>query len=132
MCTACRRPPKPSNGTTLFTIDVDGVSVGHVPQLAGVPVDALLDELGTIHVLLIGVRGGDGFLAPDQIIKTVTRIEPNIVIPYGEDDPAAGEAAWRLVARELHGAAPVADGNLNANRRQLPDPVDVRMLERRN
>ena len=75
---------------------------------------------------------GDGFLSPDQIIKTVSRIEPNIVIPYGVEDAASPEAAWRLVARELHGADPVADGNLNANRRQLPDPVDVRLLERRN
>ena len=118
--------------TTLFTVDVDGVSVGHVPELTGVPVDALLDDLGTIHVLLIGVPSGPDFLPPDQIIKTVTRIEPNIVIPYGEDDAVETEAAWRLVARELSGTVPVADGNLIANRRQLPDPIDVRMLERRN
>ena len=125
-------PTRGERRTTLFTIDVDGVSVGHIPELSSVPVDALLDELGTIHVLLIGVRAGDGYLSPDQIIKTVTRIEPNIVIPYGDDDAANPEAVWRLVARELHGADPVADGNLTANRRQLPDPVDVRMLERRN
>lgn len=125
-------PGQADRRTTLFTFDVDGVSVGHVPELSSVPVDALLDELGTIHVLLIGVRGGDGFLSSDQIIKTVSRIEPNIVIPYGVDDAASPQAAWRLVARELHGADPVADGNLNANRRQLPDPVDVRLLERRN
>ena len=125
-------PAQAEQRTTLFTIDVDGVSIGHLPELSGVPVDALLDELGTIHVLLIGVRSGDGFLKPDQIIKTVSHIEPNIVIPYGDDDLAGGEAAWRLVARELHGTAPMADGNLNANRRQLPDPIDVRMLERRN
>lgn len=125
-------PAQAEQRTTLFTVDVDGVSVGHIAELAAVPVDALLDELGTIHVLLIGVRSGDGFLSPDQIIKTVTRIEPNIVIPYGEEDAAGGEAVWRLVARELHGTVPLADSSLNANRRQLPDPIDVRMLERRN
>ena len=123
-------PAGAARRTTLFAIDVDGISVGHVSELTGIPDDEFLDELGTIHVLLIGIRSGSDFLPPDQIIKTVTRIEPNIVIPFGEGDDA--EAAWRHVARELCGTVPVADGNLSANRRQLPDPIDVRVLERRN
>jgi hypothetical protein len=116
----------------LYAIDIDSVSVGHIPELIETPSDALLDDMGAIHILLIGIRTGSEFVAPHEIIKTVNRIEPNIVIPYGPDTGEEAEAAWQLVARELCGTVPAADDHLTTNRRQLPDPIDVRLLERKN
>ena len=116
----------------LYAIDIDSVSVGHIPELTDTPGDALLDDMGAIHILLIGIRIGSEFVAPHEIIKTVNRIEPNIVIPYGPDTGEEAEAAWQLVARELCGTVPAADDHLTTNRRQLPDPIDVRLLARKN
>lgn len=125
-------PADARRNTTLYAIDIDRVSVGHIPELTDTPGDALLDDMGAIHVLLIGIRSGSEFVPPYEIIKIVNRIEPNIVIPYGPDAGEEAEAAWRLVARELCGAVPAADDHLTANRRQLPDPIDVRLLDRKN
>ncbi len=125
-------PAGVGRNTTLYAIDIDRISVGHIPELTDIPGDALLDDMGAIQVLLIGIRSGSQFVPPYEIIKTVNRIEPNIVIPYGPDDGEGAEATWRLVARELGGAVPTAEDHLTANRRQLPDPIDVRLLDRKN
>ncbi len=109
--------------TTLYTIDIDRLNVGAFSRLTEEPSDALLDELGGIHVLLINVDGGATALPPERIIHLVNRIEPNIVVPYGPKG-----TKWLEVARELGGGSTTAEASLSVSRGRLPEPVALQLL----
>ncbi len=109
--------------TTLYTIEIDRLNVGSFSRLTEEPSDALLDELGGVHVLLINVDGGATALPPERIIHLVNRIEPNIVVPYGPNG-----TRWEEVARELGGGSTTAEASLSITRARLPEPVALQLL----
>ncbi len=110
--------------TTLYTIEIDRLNVGVFSRLTEEPSDALLDELGGLHVLLINVDGGSTGLPPERIIHLVNRIEPSIVVPYGPNDASR----WKDVARELGGGSTTAQASLSVTRSRLPEPVALQLL----
>ena len=126
-------PERPGGGTTLYTIDVDHVTVGHFAGLSAELSDALVDDLGPINVLLIEVDA-DGAAPAGHAVQLSNRIEPNIVVPYGRVNGADGEtgAAWLRIARDLSGSDVVGESSLSVNRSSLPEPVTVRVLEARH
>lgn len=124
---------RPGGATTLYTIDVDHVTVGHFASLSAELSDALVDELGPIHVLLIDVDADRAGTA-GHAVQLINRIEPNIVVPYGRDNGANGDpdVAWLRIARDLSGAGVVGENSVSVNRSNLPEPVTVRVLEARH
>ncbi len=124
---------RPGGGTTLYTIDVDHVIVGHFASLSADLSDALVDDLGPINVLLIDVDEA-GAAPAGHALKLINRIEPNIVVPYGRANGAGGDpdAAWLRIARDLSGTDVVGESSLSVNRSNLPEPVTVRVLEARH
>lgn len=125
-------PAASGQDVTLYTIDIDRLSVGHIPEFTSAPGDDLLDAIGAIHILLIGVGAGSESLPASEVIKTINRIEPNVVVPYAPDGDAESSGAWHVVASELCAVVPTPSGNLTANRRQLPEPINVQVLQKRN
>ena len=128
------RSGRRDEAVTLYAIDIDRLTVGHIARLTAEPSDGLLDELGAVHVLLINVDGEPGALSPQRITQVINRIEPNVVVPFGPDNGAPGSqpSAWMRMARELSSAEPSAESSLSVTRASLPEPVTVCVLEPRN
>jgi L-ascorbate metabolism protein UlaG (beta-lactamase superfamily) len=74
--------PKAENGqrNTLYVFDFEGLTVAHLGDLAFVPSQPQIEDLGTVDVALVPVGGGSA-LNPSQAAEVVSLIEPKIVIP---------------------------------------------------
>lgn len=65
---------------TVFTFDFDGLTVCHLGRLGHVPSQSQVENVGTVHVLLVPVGGG-GSLTPARASEVISLFEPSIVIP---------------------------------------------------
>ncbi len=69
-----------------YLIDFDGLTVLHLGDLAHVPDQSAVEDLGQVNVLLIPVGGGNGLKA-EQAAEVVGLIEPYFVVPMHYDQP---------------------------------------------
>lgn len=69
---------------TLYVFDYEGVTVAHLGDLRRVPSQTEIEALGTVHVVLVPVGGGNGLNAA-KAAEVVSLLEPGFVIPmhYG-------------------------------------------------
>jgi L-ascorbate metabolism protein UlaG (beta-lactamase superfamily) len=65
---------------TIFVFDFETVSVAHLGDLAYVPTQAQIEDLGPVDIALVPVGGGGG-LEPSQSAEVISLIEPSIVVP---------------------------------------------------
>jgi L-ascorbate metabolism protein UlaG (beta-lactamase superfamily) len=65
---------------TVFTFSYGGLTVCHLGRLGHVPTQSQVENVGTVHVLLVPV-GGSGSLTPARASEVISLFEPNIVIP---------------------------------------------------
>lgn len=65
---------------TLYVFNYDGVTVAHLGEMASVPSQAQIENMGTVDVALVPVGGG-GALSPSEAAEAISLIEPAIVIP---------------------------------------------------
>ncbi|MCP4541014.1 MAG: MBL fold metallo-hydrolase [Chloroflexi bacterium] len=65
---------------TVFTFNFGGLNVCHLGTLGHVPTQSQVENVGTVHVLLVPV-GGSGSLTPARASEVISLFEPNIVIP---------------------------------------------------
>ena len=73
---------------TLYVFDYEGVTVAHLGSLSRVPTQTEVEALGTVHVALVPVGGGDGLNAA-KAAEVVSLLEPGFVIPMYYNTPAA-------------------------------------------
>lgn len=71
---------EPPKHNIAFVFNYDGVNVAHLGDLDHVPSSKAIEELGTVHVLMIPVGGGAA-LNTSQASEVISLIEPNFVIP---------------------------------------------------
>ena len=64
----------------LYMFDFDGLTVVHLGDLAYVPSQAQIEDLGTVDIALVPVGGG-GALTPSQASEVISLIEPSVVVP---------------------------------------------------
>lgn len=64
----------------LFVFDFNGVTVAHLGDLAAVPTQSQIEDLGAVDIALVPVGGGNA-LAPSKAAEVISLIEPSIVIP---------------------------------------------------
>ena len=65
---------------TIFVFDYETVSVAHLGDLAYVPTQAQIEDLGPVDIALVPVGGGGG-MEPGQAAEVLSLIEPSIVVP---------------------------------------------------
>lgn len=75
-----RKGKKNGGVNTIFLFDFDGIGVAHLGDLATVPSQAQIEELGAVKVALVPVGGGSA-LSPSQAAEVISMIEPSIVVP---------------------------------------------------
>ncbi|MCJ7511973.1 MAG: MBL fold metallo-hydrolase [Anaerolineales bacterium] len=69
-----------SRPNTIFVFDFETVSVAHLGDLAYVPSQAQIEDLGPVNIALVPVGGGGG-MEPGQAAEVISLIEPSIVVP---------------------------------------------------
>lgn len=118
---------KPRN--TLYVFDYMGINVAHLGDLRSVPTQAEIEALGTVHVALVPVGGGEGLNAA-KAAEVVSLLEPNIVIPMHYQTPAVKMQLDRLdkFLKEmgLHEAETLP--TLKVSKSSLPDETRVVVL----
>jgi L-ascorbate metabolism protein UlaG (beta-lactamase superfamily) len=118
---------KPRN--TLYVFDYMGINVAHLGDLRSVPTQAEIEALGTVHVALVPVGGGEGLNAA-KAAEVVSLLEPNIVIPMHYQTPAVKMSLDRLdkFLKEmgLHEAETLP--SLKVSKSSLPDETRVVVL----
>jgi L-ascorbate metabolism protein UlaG (beta-lactamase superfamily) len=65
---------------TIFTFNVNNLTVCHLGRLGHVPTQSQVEDLGAVDVLLAPVGGG-GSLSPAQASEVISLFEPSLVIP---------------------------------------------------
>lgn len=119
---------KPRN--TLYVFDYMGINIAHLGDLRSVPTQTEIEALGTVHVALVPVGGGEGLNAA-KAAEVVSLLEPNIVIPMHYRTPAVRMELDRLdkFLKEmgLHEAETVP--GLKVTKSSLPDETKVVVLD---
>ncbi len=113
-----------------YHINYDGLTVFHMGDIAHVPDQSLVQELGEVNVLLLPCGGGNTVTASDAA-EIVALIEPNYIVPMHYAIPG-------LEALELEGVDKFlkAMGNSNAEEQDvlrvtstgLPEQPEVVLL----
>jgi L-ascorbate metabolism protein UlaG (beta-lactamase superfamily) len=76
----------PPRANVAYMFDYDNLKVLHLGDLAEVPEQSVIEELGEVNVLLIPVGGGEGLKAA-QAAEVVGLIEPHFVVPMHYAQP---------------------------------------------
>lgn len=120
-----------SRPNTLYLIDFDGLTVAHLGDLAHVPSQSQIEDLGTVDVALVPVGGG-GALNPAQAAEVISLIEPKIVVPMhyqtGKEGLKLGTAARFLSEMGLGQLQPL--DSLKLTKSGLAEETQVILLER--
>ncbi len=69
-----------SKSNTLYVFDFEGLTVAHLGDLAYVPTQSQIEDLGAVDIALVPVGGG-GALGASEAAEVVSLIEPSIVVP---------------------------------------------------
>ena len=116
----------------LYFFDYDGLNVAHLGALNRVPTQAEVEDLGSVHILLVPI-GGDSTLDAGRAAEVVSLFEPSIVIPMHYNMP--GQAAPNeLLSKFLKQMGVVEDRQSLAslkitNPATLPEETRVIVLE---
>ena len=118
------RAPGGRPGHTIYALDIDRVTVSLIPSLSGDLTNEMLEELGTAQVLVVNADDG-----VERVVNLVNRIEPNIVVPFGQS--SNGRSSWLDAAKALSEAEPTPESSVNVSLSNLPEPVATRVLGQR-
>ena len=125
--------PKAGNGrpNTLYVFDFEGLTVTHLGDLAFVPSQPQIEDLGTVDVALVPVGGGSA-LTPSQAAEVVSLIEPKIVVPMhyqtGKETLKLGPASRFLSEMGIGQLEPI--DALKVSKAGLSDETQVVLLAR--
>ena len=118
---------KPRN--TLYVFDYDGLNVAHLGDLRQVPSQSEVEALGTVHIALVPVGGGNGLNAA-KAAEVISLLEPNIVIPmhYGLKACKIQLDPLSKFLKEMGLTAAEAVPSIKISRSGLPDETKVVVL----
>ena len=115
----------------MMVFDVDGLTIAHLGDLGHELGDSDIEALAGTNVLIAAVGGGPT-LEPDNVWEIVERVQPNVMIPCHFKTPEIDLPIEPLeVFLEGKPSVRVVGGSevtITAN--ELPDPVEITVLER--
>ena len=115
---------------TLYVFDYEGVSVAHLGDLSRVPSQTEVEALGTVHVALVPVGGGESLNAA-KAAEVVALLEPGIVIPmhYAVPGSSLKLAPLSKFLKEMGLAEMEAQPSLKVSRSTVPEETRVVVLD---
>jgi L-ascorbate metabolism protein UlaG (beta-lactamase superfamily) len=115
---------------TLYVFNFDGLTVAHLGDLAYVPSQSQIENLGPVDLALVPVGGG-GALSPAQAAEVISLIEPKLVVPMhyktGKEKVKLGPVAKFL--SEMGVGKQEALETLKVTKSGLSDQTQVVVLE---
>jgi len=75
-----KKKEKNKKPLTMFLIQSEGITIGHLSNINCVPSEKYLERLENVDILFVPV-GGKGTLGAEEATKIISEIEPRIVIP---------------------------------------------------
>jgi hypothetical protein len=121
---------KKKKANTLYLLDFDGLTITHLGDLAFIPTQKQIENLGTVDLALVPVGGGES-LAPAQAAEVISLIEPSIVIPMhyktGPETLAFGKVDRFL--SEMGISNPEQLDSLKVRKSSLADGTEVVVLK---
>lgn len=111
---------------TLYVFDYEGVTVAHLGDLSRVPSQAEIEALGTVHVALVPVGGGNG-LNSAKAAEVISLLEPGFVIPmhFGTSASAIKLAPLNKFLKEMGLGEVEAQPSLKVTRSMIPEETRV-------
>ena len=115
---------------TLYLFDFDGLTVAHLGDLAYVPSQSQIENLGPVDLALVPVGGGSA-LSPAEAAEVITLIEPSLVVPMhyktGKEKVKLGQLARFL--SEMGVGKQESLEKLNVTKSGLSDQTQVVVLQ---
>ena len=118
-----------SKSNTLYVFDFEGLAVAHLGDLAYVPTQSQIEDLGAVDIALVPVGGG-GALGASEAAEVISLIEPSIVVPMhyktGKEDSKLTPVARFLSEMGISNAEAVPV--LKATKSGMSDETQVVVL----
>lgn len=115
---------------THYVFNFDGLTIAHLGNMATVPSQAQVEELGSVNIALVPVGGG-GALNPSMAAEVISLIEPSIVIPMhyrtGENGPELSTVAGFLKEMGISDQDPLP--SLSVTKSSLTEETQVVVLK---
>ena len=111
-----------TDASTIFAMDIDRMTLAFFSRPSLTFENELLDELGTIQILIVNADTGI-----EQLPPLISRIEPNIVLPFGNSTTQT----WMEVAQQLTEDHLTSEASLNVTASTLPEPITTCVLTER-
>ncbi len=115
----------------LFMFEYEDVTLVHLGDLASVPSQSQIEDLGAVDVAMVPVGGGSA-LSPAQAAETISLIEPSLVIPMhyktGKEKLELGTVDPFLSEMGISNAE--AQPSLKITKSALSEETQVVLLER--
>jgi L-ascorbate metabolism protein UlaG (beta-lactamase superfamily) len=115
---------------TVFLFEFDGVTICHLGDLGHVPIQAEVEALSSVDVLLIPV-GGVNTIDPSKASEVISLIEPLLVVPMHYKTPVE-KAKLQTVDKFLKemGLSPMpAQPELKVTKSSLPSETQIVVLD---
>ncbi|MCW5887551.1 MAG: MBL fold metallo-hydrolase [Anaerolineales bacterium] len=114
----------------VFTFDYGGVTVCHLGDMRSVPSRAQVEALGSVHVLLVPVGGGNA-LSAAKAAEVIAMIEPGIVVPmhYKVDGSNLKLNPLKQFLQEMGLSKETAEPSLKITSSSVPSETKVVVLD---
>ena len=127
------RARSPRQRNTAYVIEIDGLTVCHLGDLAEVPDATVVEQIGNVDVLLIPV-GGHETIDATQAAEVISLLEPRLVIPMHFRTP---ELAIELdpiepFIKEMGLKELLPQPRLSLTSGSLPEETEVVLLDHRH
>lgn len=110
-----------SDGSIIFKINCEGISLLHLGQTKTQIDTALLDKIGNVDILLLPVGDDKRYFDPEDATKVITEMEPRVIIPIAhqcDTDPSAGAVSDFI--KELGIKPEITDKKIIIKKKDLP------------
>ena len=115
---------------TVYTIDMDGLTICHLGDLGHVPTQPQAEAFGNVSILLVPV-GGVSTIGGAEAAEIISLLEPQVVIPmhFALPDLAFKLESSAKFFKEMGLKAPEAVHSFKVTKDSLPKETQVVLLE---
>ncbi|MBN1318268.1 MAG: MBL fold metallo-hydrolase [Anaerolineales bacterium] len=113
----------------IYLFDYGEITICHLGSLDHVPDQSLIEELGTVNILLTPVGGNDK-IKPAQTAEIISLLEPNIVVPMHYHVPPTKEKLVKIspFLKEMGTEDVESVDILKVTKTSLPDETQIVLL----
>jgi L-ascorbate metabolism protein UlaG (beta-lactamase superfamily) len=127
---ASSKSKKGSLNNIIYLFDYGYITICHLGSLDHVPNQSLIEEIGTVNILLTPV-GGTNKIKPAQAAEIISMLEPNIVLPMHYYAPPTKEKLVKITPflKEMGTEDVESVDVLKVTKTSLPEETQIVLLK---